>query len=174
MKYCAFLRGVNVEGTNMKMADVCKVFADSGLVEVSAVLASGNMLFTSDKVGSELKPVLEKAMSQYFNYDAFLFLKTEQEVAEIFERNPFKKDDNQHIYAFVGSAGIEQILLEEFKNSIKIVNEKGEIASGNFYWQVPKGDTLGSSFGKVLAKKALKNKMTSRNINTFEKILKKF
>ena len=26
MKYCAFLRGVNVNGTAMKMAEVCDVF----------------------------------------------------------------------------------------------------------------------------------------------------
>ncbi len=29
MKYCAFLRGVNVKGTNMKMADVRQVFKEA-------------------------------------------------------------------------------------------------------------------------------------------------
>lgn len=49
MKYCAFLRGVNVKGTNMKMAEVCEVFKKAGMVEVSSVLASGNIIFASDK-----------------------------------------------------------------------------------------------------------------------------
>ena len=43
-KFCAFLRGVNVKGTNMKMADVCKVFSDAGMQDVSSVLASGNII----------------------------------------------------------------------------------------------------------------------------------
>ena len=30
MKYCAFLRGVNVKGTAMKMADVVEVFKKQG------------------------------------------------------------------------------------------------------------------------------------------------
>lgn len=173
MRYCAFLRGVNVNGTAMKMAEVCKVFAEAGMSDVSSVLASGNIIFSSDKNVSELKKILEKAMSENFNYEAFLFLKTEKEVAEIFEKNPFTKAENLHIYVFVGSENMEEILSTEFENSIKTENEKGKIVNENFYWQVEKGNTLDSTFGKILGKKSLKDKFTSRNINTFEKILKK-
>ncbi|OWK72934.1 hypothetical protein CBW16_11860 [Flavobacteriaceae bacterium JJC] len=174
MKYCAFLRGVNVNGTSMKMAEVCKVFADVGMKEVSSVLASGNILFSSDKKVSELKTVLEKAMSDHFSYEAFLFLKSEKEVAAIFENCPFTNADDLHIYAFLGTEGIESTLLEEFNHSEKAENENGIVIENIFYWQVPKGNTLYSSFGKVLGKKTLKAQMTSRNMNTFEKILKKF
>ena len=90
--FCAFLRGVNVKGTNMKMADVCKVFSEAGVQNVSSVLASGNILFKSDKDSVELKKILEKAMSEHFNYDAFLFIKNEKEINEIPEvfRNALK------------------------------------------------------------------------------------
>ena len=158
----------------MKMAEVCNVFSDVGMKKVSSVLASGNILFSSDKNISDLKMILEKAMSKYFNYEAFLFLKTEEEIEEIFEKNPFSKAENLHVYSFIGIEGVEIILLEEFKNSKKTEFEEAKIINGNFYWQVPKGNTLDSSFGKVLGRKKLKDKMTSRNINTLEKILKKF
>ncbi|WP_435525892.1 hypothetical protein [Chryseobacterium indoltheticum] len=45
--------------------------------------------------------------------------------------------------------------------------KKGEIVNNIFYWQVSKGNTLDSNFGKVLGKKSLKDQFTSRNINTF-------
>ena len=61
----------------------------------------------------------------------------------------------------------------EFENAAKADNERAEIINDIFYWQVPKGNTLDSTFGKVLGKKSLKDQMTSRNVNTFEKILKK-
>src|SRR5690606_32734628 len=122
-----FLRGVNVKGTNMKMADVCKVFADVGMTDVSSVLASGNIVFSSERPAAEIKPVLEKAMSAHFSYEAFLFIKNESEVKSIFQQNPFKKDENLHVYAFIGLAETEQLLLEEFKNSIKTEHEKGQI-----------------------------------------------
>ncbi|ROI11115.1 DUF1697 domain-containing protein [Kaistella haifensis] len=171
MKYCAFLRGVNVNGTSMKMAEVCKVFSDAGTSEVSSVLATGNLIFSSDKSAADLKIILEKAMSDYFNYEAFLFIKSEKEVVAIFENSPFTKADDLHIYAFVGTEDIESVLLEEFNKS---EHENATIIENIFYWQVPKGNTLDSDFGKVLGKKSLKNKITSRNLNTIEKIMKKF
>lgn len=173
MKYCAFLRGVNVKGTSMKMADVCKVFSDEGMNQVSSVLATGNIIFESDKNREELKAILEKTMSESFGYDAFLFIKTEKEIAEIFDKNPFEKSDNNHIYVFVGTENIEKTLLTEFENSSKTEHEKGEIVENTFYWQVPKGNTLDSEFGKILGKKTMKNLFTSRNINTFEKVANK-
>ncbi len=173
MKYCAFLRGVNVNGTSMKMAEVCKVFSDTGIKDVSSVLASGNILFSSDKNVSELKQILEKTMSEYFNYDAFIFIKNEKEIRDILQNNPFSPKENFHNYVFVSTPETEKILMEEFEKSTKTENEKATIIENIFYWQVPKGNTLGSTFGKVLGKKSLKDKMTSRNINTFEKIVKK-
>jgi uncharacterized protein (DUF1697 family) len=173
MKYCAFLRGVNVKGTNMKMADVCQVFKDAGMKDVVSILASGNIVFSSDKNADELKVMLEKAMSEYFSYEAFLFIKSHEETGVFWNSIPFEKNDDLHIYGFVGIAGVENVLMEEFQKASQAENEKAEIVNDIFYWQVPKGNTLDSTFGKVLGKKSLKDQMTSRNVNTFEKILKK-
>lgn len=174
MKYCAFLRGVNVNGTSMKMAEVCQVFTDAGMKAVTSVLASGNIIFSSEENVLELKKILEKSMSEHFSYEAFLFLKTENEVSEIYKKCPFMKSEELHTYVFIGTEGIEKTLESEFNSSAKTENEQGKTIGTTFYWQVPKGNTLDSSFGKILGKKALKNQLTSRNINTFEKILKKF
>lgn len=173
MKYCAFLRGVNVKGTNMKMADVCQVFKEAGMVDVNSVLASGNIIFSSEKNAAELKKILEKAMSDHFSYEAFLFIKSQDETQVFWNSIPFEKNEDLHIYAFVGNPGVENVLMAEFEAASKTENEKAEIVEEIFYWQVPKGNTLDSSFGKVLGKKSLKDQFTSRNMNTFEKILKK-
>ena len=172
--HCAFLRGVNVNGTNMKMAEVCKVFSDAGVQNVSTVLASGNILFKSDKNSGELKKILEKAMSDHFDYEAFLFIRNEEEINAILKNDPFEAIENFHNYVFLGSEKVEETLLEEFEKATKARDEKGKIVNNIFYWQVPKGQTLDSNFGKILGRKSLKDKMTSRNINTFEKIMKKF
>ncbi|WP_312336127.1 DUF1697 domain-containing protein [Sphingobacterium sp.] len=173
MKYCAFLRGVNMKGTNMKMADVCQVFKDAGVTDVTSVLASGNIVFSSEKGTEQLKQLLEESMSAYFSYEAFLFIRSEEEVGLLQANIPFETDAGFHVYAFVGIEGVEKILMDEFSNATQGPGEEAEIVNSVFYWRVPKGNTLDSSFGKVLGKKNLKDKMTSRNINTFEKILKK-
>ncbi|RRN76529.1 DUF1697 domain-containing protein [Pseudoxanthomonas sp. SGD-10] len=167
------MRGVNVKGTNMKMAEVCAVFQKAGMKNVSSVLASGNILFSSDKDKDELKTLLEKAMSKHFSYEAFLFIKEKNEVENIFGNNPFSASADFHIYGFVGVNGIEKVLMEEFEKSGQAIGEEAKIVTDNFYWKVPKGNTLGSEFGKILGNKKLKDTFTSRNLNTFEKVFKK-
>ncbi len=173
MKYCAFLRGVNVQGTNMKMSEVCDVFKNAGMENVISVLASGNILFESDKKADELKFILERKMSEYFGYEAFLFIRNEEEISEMLHNLPFEKEEDFHNYIFISIPGTENILLEEFEKSGNPEIEKAKIVQGNFYWKTPKGNTLDSHFGKILGRKNLKDKFTSRNINTFEKIVNK-
>lgn len=167
---CAFLRGVNIGKSIMKMADVKNVFENAGMKEVSTILATGNILFSSEKSPEDLKEILEISMSEHFNYEAFLFIKNKTEIQEIVENNPFETHPEFHIYAFVGIDEIEKNLIKEFENCTPSLNEKAEISNGNFYWQVEKDNTLNSEFGKILGRKELKNTFTSRNINTFEKI----
>jgi uncharacterized protein (DUF1697 family) len=173
MRYCAFLRGVNVKGTTMKMAKVCTVFSDAGMSDVSSVLASGNIIFSSDDNPEILKKILEKALSDYFDYEAFLFIKSDAEIIAILKNNSFDKNAELHHYAFVGNDGIEKILLTEFEKTSHDDSEKAQIVANNFYWQIAKGNTLNSEFGKILGRKNLRDQFTSRNINTFEKILNK-
>lgn len=174
MKYCAFLRGVNVKGTNMKMAEACQVFKNAGMENAVSVLASGNIVFSSDQQAADLKIILEKAMSEHFSYEAFLFIQSQPETEAVWNANPFEKNENLHSYAFIGNAGVEDILMSEFQKALKTEHEEAKIINGTFYWQVPKGNTLDSTFGKILGRKNLKDQFTSRNINTFEKIVKKF
>lgn len=177
--YCAFLRGVNVKGTNMKMADVCLVFEKAGMHHITSVLASGNIIFSAkdeqapETYKSHLKSLLEKAMADHFDYEAFLFIKAKTEVEALVFNNPFTSHPDFHIYGFVGIDGIENTLMTEYDKSNKTPGEEGLIIAKNFYWKVPKGNTLGSEFGKILGHKNLKNSFTSRNLNTFEKVLKK-
>ena len=173
MKYCAFLRGVNVKGTNMKMLDVCEIFKNAGMQKVTSVLASGNILFESDKNVEKLKKILEQKMSETFKYEAFLFILNENQISEIFNNLPFEKEENFHNYVFISLPETENILMEEFKKSANPKFENGKIVNQTFYWKTPKGNTLESQFGKILGRKKMKDKFTSRNINTFEKIVSK-
>lgn len=172
-KYCAFLRGVNVKGTAMKMEVVCSVFVNAGAKNVRSVLASGNILFESDEGRIDLKRKLEDAMADYFHYDANLFIKNQVEIIGMLEYCPFSPDTAFHNYIFIGDKGKEDILEETFKISAKVPGEEAELINGYFYWKTPKGNTLESEFGKILGKKSLKDVFTSRNMNTIEKVLRK-
>lgn len=172
-RFCAFLRGVNVKGTSMKMVDVCSLFEKAGMSEVVSVLASGNIIFSSNLDRNELKPLLEKVLSEHYNYEAFLFLSDKKAIGTYLQNIPFEINPDFHIYGFVGIDGIEQTLNEEFQKTQKVESETAILMANHFYWQVEKGNTLASEFGKILGRKNLKDAFTSRNLNTFEKIYKK-
>ncbi|MFC6268617.1 DUF1697 domain-containing protein [Frigoriflavimonas asaccharolytica] len=173
MKYCAFLRGINVNGTSMKMEEVRKVFEANGMIKVSSVLATGNILFESSLSSDKLSIILKKALSDYFRYDANIFIKTKEEIENIITKNPFESNAEFHIYYFISENGVAADLLSTFDAGKKTDGEFAELIETNFYWQIKKGLTLDSDFGKVLGKKNFKDKMTSRNLNTIEKIVNK-
>jgi hypothetical protein len=68
------------------------------------------------------------------------------------------------------------LLLRGFCASIKIEpaeKETAQISNGLFYWQCRKGTTLDSGFSKILGRKNMKDKFTSRNLGTIAKIAAK-
>lgn len=157
----------------MKMADVCAVFEDAGMKNVVSVLATGNIIFDSEKDEKQLKTLLEKSMSDHFDYEAFMFTRNADDVHKTLKNNPFTKSDDYHIYIFITSDDMGQVLINEFNKGKKSDGEAAEIVGKVFYWKIKKGETLNSDFGKILGKKSFKDKITSRNINTFEKIVAK-
>ncbi len=158
----------------MKMAEAVGVFKNQELIKVSSILATGNILFESEENPLKLRKMLEKALSEYFDYEAFLFLKTDVQVKDIFENSPFQKAEKLHIYNYIWENEDENIWIEKFKKVNHQENEEAEIINQNFYWKIPKGNTLDSEFGKILGKKSFKDKFTSRNSNTIEQIVNKF
>ena len=167
---CAFIRGVNINGQSMKMAEVCNVFRQEELQNVSSVLATGNILFESTLKKETLRLSLEKRMSETFQSDIRLFIKEQDEIEIILRSHTFSADPNLHIYAFICENGFENILMEKFNAITPIADEKAEIKQGQFYWQVAKGFTLDAGFSKILGDKQIRDQFTSRNINTIQKI----
>jgi len=171
--YCAFLRGVNVNGKTMKMAEACDVLKQAGLKDVVSVLASGNLIFRSDRPQSELRGFLERALSEHYGDDVHLFVKSSDEVSAILTSVPYDEDPGLHIYTFICETGFEDVLLKEFLRITPSERESADVQSGIFYWRCRKGATLDSGFSKILSRKDMKDKLTSRNISTLAKIAAK-
>ena len=171
--YCAFLRGVNVNGRTMKMGEACEVLEKAGLAGVVSVLASGNLIFRSDEPRRALKGILERALSDHYQDDVHLFVKRAEEVSAMLAATPFAHDAGLHTYVFICEPGFEEVLLEEFGTITPSEKEAAAIRDGLFYWQCRKGATLDSGFSKILGRKDLREKFTSRNIATIAKIAAK-
>lgn len=169
-KYAAFLRGVNVGGVNLKMAEVADAFTAAGFKNVRTILASGNVLLESSAKTATVRKKAETALRDTFGYDAWVLAYNIDTVRAIDEAYPFERevDGYQSYVTFVTDADILDELAE-LKPGPKEKIERGE---GVIYWEVPKGSTLDSTIGKTMGKKRYKSSTTSRNLRTLAKVLK--
>ncbi len=152
------------------MAEVCAVFSEVGMKAVSSILASGNIVFQSDFPKETLRKRLESALSSHYAYEANLFVKDRAEIGNILDSNPFAGSETLHGYAFICEAGEEALLLEKFREVTPVPSEDAAVMNGVFYWQVPKGSTLDTEFSKILGRKDMRDRFTSRNLNTIRKV----
>lgn len=172
MRYVALLRGVNVGGITIKNADLKALFEALGLTAVRTVLASGNVIFESPEPAAALKRRIEVGLSERFGYDAWIVLVSGGELARVAAGYPFERDDAEcHPYVVFGSdAGS----LDEASTAVAELHgipDKVQRGEGVIYWQVPRGATLDSPFGKLLGRPRYKPYITSRNLRTVLKLL---
>jgi uncharacterized protein (DUF1697 family) len=171
-RYAAFLRGVNVGGVNLKMADVAKAFADAGLANVHTILASGNVTLESSAAARAVRTKAETALRQRFGYDAWVLVYDIDTVRAIVDAYPFEPevDGYQSYVTFVTDIDV----LDELAELAGETGPDEKIARGDgvIYWQVPKNRTLDSTIGKTMGKKRYKSSTTTRNLRTLAKVLR--
>jgi uncharacterized protein (DUF1697 family) len=172
-RYVAFLRGVNVGGVNLKMAEVAAALTDAGFTDVTTVLASGNVLMTSGAKVGAVRTNAERALRDAFGYDAWVLAYDRSAVAAVSAAFPFEREvDGRHSYVtFVTEADVLDELSELGKDAGP--DEKIERGKGVLYWQVPKTGTLDTTIGKTMGKKRYKSSTTTRNLRTIDKVLAK-
>jgi uncharacterized protein (DUF1697 family) len=168
-EYAAFLRGVNVGGVNLKMADVADALTQAGFQKVRTILASGNVRLESSGKVATVRKKAEAALRDRFGYDAWVLAYDLDTVRAIDAAYPFEREvhDHQSYVTFVTDAEI----LDELAQLSPGPKEKIQRGEGVIYWQVPTGSTLDSSIGKTMGKKRYKSSTTSRNLRTLRKVL---
>jgi uncharacterized protein (DUF1697 family) len=171
-RYVALLRGVNVGGVTLKMADVAKALRDAGFTDVKTILASGNVLLKGKGGVSAVRKNSETALRDAFGYDAWVLAYDLDTLREISDRFPFEREvDGHHSYVtFVSDPDVLDELAQLANGAA--ADEKIARGEGVVYWQVPRAATLDSTIGKTMGKKRYKSSTTTRNLRTVEKLLR--
>jgi uncharacterized protein (DUF1697 family) len=170
-RFAAFLRGVNVGGVNLRMAEVAEALTDAGFTSVRTILASGNVLLESSSGVAAIRKKAEATLRQRFSYDAWVLAYDIDTVRSIFDAYPFEEVDGYQSYVtFVTDAAV----LDELSALAGQAGPDEKIAPGEgvVYWQVPKGSTLDSTIGKTMGKPRYKSSTTTRNLRTLAKVLR--
>ncbi len=172
--FAVFLRGVNVGGVNLKMAEVATALTGAGCTGVRTILATGNVTLDSPKSAEAVRAIAEKTLRQQFGYDAWVLVYPIEKLRSIVDGYPFEAEvDGYQSYVTLVSDGD---VLDELASLIGEAGADEKIARGPkstdvIYWQVAKNHTLDSTIGKTMGKKKYKSSTTTRNLRTLVKVL---
>jgi uncharacterized protein (DUF1697 family) len=173
MKYIALLRGVNVGGKTLKMADLLEVLKSKGFQNVRTYIQSGNIIFDENNIEpGKLSVNIENIISKAFGISVNVIIRTEKELEKIVNNNPLIKTTNNDIdklhVTFLRESPLPGTIqaLETFKDK----NEKYIINGKEVYLYCPNGYGK-TKLNNANLEKKLKTIATTRNWKTTLKLL---
>ncbi len=177
-RYVALLRGINVNGNTIAMADLIAEFVGLGYTDVKTVLASGNVIFTIDSPlvdkadAVALQTRIEGALTARFDYDAKIVLIDAESLDRIVRSYPYPLDhDGWHSYVMFSSDPGDLTELAGHSKELDSADERIELGHGVLYWEVRKATGIKSVFSKKSAKVKYRETTTTRNLNTLHRLL---
>lgn len=170
--YAIFLRGINVGGINIKMAELKAALAELPLHDVRTLLASGNIVCASDGSANDVKQLVEAKLRERFGYDAWVVVLSAERLDELVAACPYPADNaGVHTYVTVTSDPAE---LQELHKAAAAADGDGDgilLGPEAMAWTAAKGGTLESPVNKLVAQKRFKSTTTTRNLRTMLKVL---
>jgi len=161
--YIALLRGVNLVGrSTLRMADLTAIAEELGLANVRTYIASGNLLFVSDKPEEELRRMLEERLRTHMARDVRVMLRTAAEMEDVVGANPFGEAPSKNVQVYFLNQPPPADLLETVRNQ-----DDERVATGTREVYVAYGERgIGRSRLRIPAAEA----GTARNMNTVAKL----
>jgi uncharacterized protein (DUF1697 family) len=162
--YVALLRGVNLVGkSTLKMADLKAIADDLRLENARTYIASGNLVFASDKPEEKLRLMLEKDLRKHMGKDVRVMLRTAAEMENVVKANPFTDQPANRVQAFF----LNEAPLKDLLSSVRNKADDERIATGLREVFVAYGERgIGKSRLRIPAAEA----GSARNMNTVAKL----
>ena len=176
MRYIAFLRGINVGGHNVKMADLRALFSQLGLTNVSSYIQTGNIFFETDvPYDRKLEDRIEEHLENKLGYAVPAFVRRLDEVEAVLREAPFHAlkpaDDTRFMILFLSDNYPNNLPLPYKSDRANFELLGANSRSLYVVWHLIEGRPP-SSLGPYLHRQAPSLNTTGRFFHTTQKILK--
>ncbi|HEU5482281.1 MAG TPA: DUF1697 domain-containing protein, partial [Sphingomicrobium sp.] len=145
----------------LRMADLKAIAEKLGLESPRTFIASGNLLFASDKTERQLKFDLESAIEQHMGKPIGVMIRTAAEIAAAAKATPFADQPGNRVVAIFLDKAPPKDAADAAKN---VADEHMVLGKREIYVHYPNGQ--GRS--KLVVPAAAKG--TARNMNTVAKL----
>jgi uncharacterized protein (DUF1697 family) len=152
---------VNVGGRQLKMTDLKAIARKLGLESPRTFIASGNLLFASEKTGRAVKRELETALSDHMGKSVDVMVRTATEMEEAVAANPFGDQPGNRVVAIFFDEPPADDAISAAKN---VTDERLALGSREIYVHYPSGQ------GRSKLRLAGRARGTARNMNTVARL----
>ena len=175
-RFVALLRAINVGGRNVRMADLCALLEQARLTDVTSVIASGNVLFTS-RAGdtSALEQRIERALRAGLGYEVATFVRTGDELDAVVHHDPFDANDpvleSDTVHVIFLRAPIDR---ERATRILSLGTDYDEfhVFGREVFWRT-RGRSSDSTIKPAAFARAFGDPGTARNIKTVRRLAEK-
>lgn len=175
--HAILLRGVNVGGVTMRMAELRDVLGRLPLQDVGTVLASGNVVCRTALPAVEVKRLTEDALRRHYGYQAWVVVVPADHLRAVAASvpaappaGPAAQDDVHTYVTFFSDVHAQTALLEDARD----LEDRPAVLEGApaVAWFSPKGRSTEVPLAKLLARRRYASTTTTRNAATVRKILR--
>lgn len=178
-RHAVLLRGVNVGGVRLPMADLRAVLASIGCTEISTLLQSGNAAVSSDLAGAELAERVRAALEQQLGLAVPVIVRSADELRAALLADPLGElatDPRRHLLAFFSAipdpdrvaALAEAAQARQAKNAKDCSDRYEVIGAHGYLWCAV--NVHESLFATMNWDRLLGVRVTMRNFATVEKL----
>jgi uncharacterized protein (DUF1697 family) len=170
MRYALLLRGINIGGKKLPMADLRALLTELGHTDVKTILASGQAVVTSDRDGLDIAAELEQRLETEADLTTQVMVRSGPELASIVAANPYPtadEDGARHAVVFlrdpVSTSGLAKLDPQVY------APDEFTVHGREIYLRLPNGfadSKLSIDVGKLPGKAPA----TTRNWNTVKKL----
>ena len=170
--YAVLLRGVNVRGTRMAMADVRAALAGAGMTDVVTLLASGNAVGGFDGDADALRAAAERALDDRFGYDTRVLVVPAERLGPLLDACPLPADDpDWHTYVTVGTpAALDALQAALREADPALADAEVRLGPEATAWRARVGATLSDPRAAVVGRRPELRETTDRNLRTMLKV----
>lgn len=175
-RYIAFLRAINVGGHTAKMDHLRQLFESIGFANVETFIASGNVVFeTKSQDTQSLEKKIEQKLKEALGYDTTTFIRTEAELADIAQYQPFRSAELKtaqalnvaFLHVAIGAKAMQKLIA--LQTDIDAFHVHGR----EIYWLCRKKQSE-SNFSNVVLERTIGQPSTLRGASTIEKMAAKY
>jgi uncharacterized protein (DUF1697 family) len=172
-KYAIFLRGVNVGGhAAISMEKLKKILSENGFTNVRSYINSGNLVASSALEKGQASERISMLISEYFNMQVDIQLKTKAELEHIIENDRFDRDSENDPSRKVVIMLTSTVNEKDWPaiQKLQVFEEKCYFTDDLIFVYYPQGAGK-SRFTTNSVERKLKVKATGRNWNTIIKMI---